>query len=220
MMLVYDARSAGYGCECGVPNYDYYPGERRRHKTAHDLWARGAALPRGFGRDRIGRDGIASVHESERGPEAVLASKLAHSARRAGGYDFASFYPGGSSLRELAPWSLAYLYVEDGRAVGYLRADAATHHGLFRPGTPRGQDRVVDLGFDLPPVPLAEVVFVCAEHRRRGVATRLLARFAADAGTALSALAWGVPFTTPGLALARSISGGELAIGDAREGAA
>jgi GNAT superfamily N-acetyltransferase len=193
-------------CPCGSVGTD-----RRTHAKRHMQWATGAPVPASLDA-AWPPDSIAVVTTT--GPAAWrrLAYELAQVARRAGGYDFASFPPpigrGGPDPQH----TRAFLYRHHDRsrgndAVGYLALSDEPTIGRYNPVTQESSD--AGQGQVRPTVGL---IFVAYHLRRSGIGSALICAAAEHAAVTPSELAWWTPFTDAGAALAQSVAGPDGAV--------
>lgn len=175
------------------------------HRARHAEWAGGIRMPGGIA---AGDGGILRVPAGKPSKLRAVAYRMARLFQREGGYDFASFdYPA------VHPWrshdwrtyrTTAYLYVADGRAIGYCVVRMRSWswpYDLCDRRLPQMSTRREGLW------PSVDVAFVCRDYRRQGIARRLIEAVASDHGTEPGGLAYGFPFTDAGAAAVLSVCG-------------
>ena len=180
-------------CPCGSIGTD-----RRTHTKRHMQWAAGVAVPAGLDA-AWPPDTIAVITTASPIAWRRLAYEIAQVARRAGGYDLASFpAPLGRGSSD-AENTRALLYCHGDVAAGYLALVDAPTAGRYqlatRQHTTTGQGQVR---------PTVGLVFVAYHLRRGGIGRALIQAAAQHAHTTPADLAWWTPFTDASAALARS----------------
>ena len=188
-------------CSCGTTlSESPSVGEKVRHARRHKQWAQGIPLP-----PRLPDPGdVLIVPGNARVSLRMLAYRMARVSQRAGGHLFVSFqYP----TRRAADWEQwgvkAYLAVRERTMVGYLVSRLKWSWTDFDLATP---EVLFDTSPHLERKAAVDMVFVCANFRRQGIATSLVRAMAADHGVTPRELVWQTPFNPEGLALVRSFS--------------
>jgi hypothetical protein len=185
-------------CPCGNSTAD-----QRAHAARHMRWAEGHPIPAPL-EDVWPLGTVAVVTTASPARWRWLAYELAEVARRAGGYDAASF-PVPSRLRGPdAENTRALLYRHGAVVAGYLVLVDAQTAGRYGFNTGRSAAAGADQAR-----PTVGLVFVAYHQRRGGIGRALVQAAAAQAHAAPSGLAWWSPLTDDGAALARSVVGGE-----------
>jgi len=167
-----------------------------KHKRWHRLYAEGVPIRAALLSHLQSGTRVVRVDSSDHRKSGLpaVAYKLAGVAGKSSGYGL-TYSPGDVS-------TTPYLYVMDHRAVGYLSTkEIETYLHL--------DSRTVHEGRR----PCAYHIFVCEAYRRYGVATSLIERYASDMGVAPPEIAFGVPLSTTGHGLARSVAGEGLLVG-------
>jgi GNAT superfamily N-acetyltransferase len=183
-------------CPCGSSTAD-----RRAHTARHMRWAEGQPIPVPLASSwPLGT--LAVVTTASPARWRWLAYETAEVARRAGGYDAASFPAPSGQRRPDAENTRALLYRHGDAVAGYLVLVDAQTAGRYDLAT--GQSTDAGAGEVRPTVGL---VFVAYHLRRAGIGRALVQAAAERAHVAPSGLAWWSPFTDDGAALARAVGG-------------
>jgi hypothetical protein len=192
------ARIAGDSCPCGWHN------ESSQHERQHVAWSVGILIP---ARTEFVTP-IAVVDTMAPKAWRSLAYACARIAQRDGRYDFASFESPQEVPRPHEKDLRVYLLATKIRVIGYLSVTTSTLNASwdFQPGTSL-------IANDSEPRAQIGLIFVAKEWRRHAVAATLVRALAADTGVGVQDLAWALPFTAAGEALARSLSPGKVWIG-------
>jgi hypothetical protein len=198
-----DVRAFRRGCPCGweEPHYDDRRSDRR-HAPKHLQWARGVRL-RGDARDAavpVSPDPALLVI-GERSPLPVRRAvyEAARLFQREQGFDFVMVDYEGRHWSD--PDKLAYLAVHRDRAVALLLLHDRDRYGHLTVRDPGGGIPYDHEG----PVRTVQGIWVAVTYRRRGVAKALVREACEREGTEPSRLAWSLPLTEGGEALARSL---------------
>ena len=186
-------------CDCGAWPAWWTGAGRARHAAQHRQWAAGVpltpAVQRWLGCRTSSVTGPLAVTANAPVPARRLAYTLARLFQRENGYDFGFLRP-----PPLA-WSattVAYLTVQDGRALALAIVDTVGRWGYYAHRDARGQ---VSLDQAMPTRTVAGI-WVAATHRREGLARQLVLGACVVEGLQVEEIAWGGPFTTDGRALA------------------
>jgi hypothetical protein len=182
-------------CACGYEiTHLRIPAERSAHSARHRAYLKGKQLGKSFPYERIGDDNVVLVSGEETGYASRVVYYLARDFNRQCGFDFVMWpYMGESPI---GPDHRAYLYVQDGFAVGLLLGKTTV--------------RFMDVNEPIPA--LVQAVYTAGGRRREGVARALVERFAGDCGVEGSSLVWDGPVTAAGAALIKSTSGTEAIV--------
>ena len=197
------ARSAPTCVECGFSYVRGLPEDERLHRRYHDEIARGIPL-RASKHDqilaRVGDvDTILVDHRSSRS-QRQLAQRIGSAANRETRFDFGVYHAeeGGAEYCDLD--SHAFLLRHANRGIGFLVLRWRSPTWWYDWHTwPKNADA------NLPARRTVGFVWVHRAHRRRGLAASLVREAARYLGVAVSDLAWEVPMSPSGEALARSL---------------
>lgn len=186
-------------CECGATINTTL--ETRHHDRQHMDWHMGVRVPRTV---NWSHEPIAVV--SPRSPHhwQQVAHQCALVAKRAGRYDFPPFPRPTKHAIPQEPTPFAFLYHIDGRVVGYLAATHRGGHWLHH------EENETVASTDPTIRPSVDLVFVANRWRRAGIARALVTALAAHSKTSPTELAWALPFTAQGRALADSLGHRQL----------
>jgi GNAT superfamily N-acetyltransferase len=207
-------------CECGV-NIEFldkhHPGWIRRSTHAHHnpyhkkyLWGipLKAKAYRKLVAEAIEAGGlivkVPGAGSKENWPLPKLARRMALVASRGRGWGMSTYYPGDVSTD-------AYLYIsKEGYAAGYLSVVDSYDWFYYGEWKEKGKETTIHHNR----LPCAYDIFVCKEHRGRGVAHAMVAVYAKDEGlSSPKEIAYGSPFTPLGFAFAEKVAGEGLIVG-------
>ncbi|SDN05112.1 GNAT family N-acetyltransferase [Allokutzneria albata] len=192
-----DSVDRDFRCPCG------WNERGEQHPRRHLEWSNGIPTPTAVAAHWPQDTAIAVVPTTAPAVWRQAAYRMAQLAQRDGGYDMVSFpYPGGRGQQDDAN-TRAVLYRCDNRIVGYL----AVHD---EPSA--AQLNFADGHLDTTTAenirPTVGLVFVPLHWRRRGIATALVRAAADHAACAPAELAWSLPFSNHGRALAQTVAAG------------
>ena len=188
-------------CECGCSSWECknFP---RQHRKLHKLWANGALLPRKMEEPD---DSILIVPANGPSHAVRFAHKMSSIAHRTLPFDFNSFAIGRQAL--LQDWreynTKAFLAVELRMAIGYLVTRLVSKWAtvcLDYTG------RTVPIKNHEMRRPRIELIFVCSNHRRQGIGTKLVLAAAENHGVTPQEMVWQSPLEEVALPLARKFS--------------
>ena len=186
-------------CPCGSSRY--VDRDRASHAHWHLNWAYGMPYPNAC--PYLYESGLAMVTWSSALVCRRLAFHMAQLFRREQHYDFAQLPPAGG-WRQHYPNIQAYMPLWHGRAVGIAIVGRVTAWGWDR------ADEKGYIHFDQTESALAIAgIFVCGNYRRNGLGERLVREVARVNGQKPAHLAWSVPLTEGGRALANKFTQGE-----------
>jgi len=187
-------------CSCGADSTSW-----AAHAKQHMRWARGVPVAPAADLARVcqatGLDSLLPVPQSASAPLRRLAYDVGLLFRRENRYDFPPLpWPGRGGMA----WTddpTAYLAVWEDRAIALVVLHTVERFGLHDRPDEKGYIQLDQPG----PVRGVAAVFVCADYRRRGIASRLVRAACAAEDHALEDLAWSLPFSPGGAALARTL---------------
>jgi GNAT superfamily N-acetyltransferase len=187
------------GCPCGTSEYDGR--DRIAHAKWHLDWANGVRYPESLS---YADDNLAVVRGTSPLSERRVAYQLALLMRREEGYDV-PLLPDPVWWKGYPRWPSAYLALWRSRVIALVIIGKATQWGLNRP------DAKGYIHFDQAEDCRAiSGIFVCASYRRRGVGRRLIEAASKRERVKPDELAWLIPLSRGGKALAQSVAGDSL----------
>jgi GNAT superfamily N-acetyltransferase len=185
-------------CECGWLSGSW--NIRPHNRWWHPRFADGLPLPKAV----QAQGPYLVVPANGASPEGKVAYTMARIAQRAGGYDFASFPRHGRGGSDWVQYRLtAYLRVVASVVVAYCSVLYVSEWARFQD---MGDKWTVVERYTGERQPVVNLIFVCKNWRRRGVATELVGRVAADSGLAAKDVVWGLPFSDDGMKLMQAIT--------------
>lgn len=193
------------GCPCGTGEryFGEGTGARTRHAHWHLEWDRGVNAE---AKHVYWLDSLAIVTGESSRREQDVAYRLGRLFQREKHYDF-PMVPDPTSWHA-GEFHQALIAVSDCRAIGVLIGYQTFRYGIWD-GSP-GRTPFDQTSSD--PIPEIAGIWVARSYRRLGVGTALVNAFAAYADVNSSEIAWGVPFSDDGKALALSIAPGAVRI--------
>jgi GNAT superfamily N-acetyltransferase len=194
-------------CACGWSTSDIAL-MRNAHYAWHAQWANGVFVV-SAARQTLAAQGwrvtlprILPVDPRSPAPLRHIAHRAARLLQRETGDDVPVF----SQDRKDAHRPTAYLWLEGGRAIGIaVLVESDDGWGWFDERDADGRGPVTPTDRRLR----VAGVWVAGGQRRQGIASRLIERAADLERRAVDDLAWGMPLTAAGLALARSLVGSD-----------
>jgi GNAT superfamily N-acetyltransferase len=159
---------------------------KRQHAQRHREWQRGFKVSKNVAPEVVAGDQTVLLVNGAESPKPLrrVAFRLARVAQRQAGWDFPTFpHPDTPAyFAQNAANILAAIRLDGRYAVGYVVS------------IEEGTETVVS------------EVFVCADYRRRGIASELVCAIARFREKPLPQIAYGGPFTRAGWAMAKALS--------------